>query len=64
MTMLSNPDRKQKIEHALNQCGAVNARFEAAPREIMVDPDKEKKDENNLNHLIDMFGRDKVQIDE
>ncbi|MBQ6803436.1 MAG: DNA polymerase III subunit gamma/tau [Clostridia bacterium] len=64
MTMLSTPERKEKIENALNQCGAVNARFEAAPREIMVDPAQEKREENNLNSLIDMFGRDKVQIDE
>ena len=64
MTMLSTPERKQKIENALNQCGAVDARFEAAPKEILVDPEKEKREEKNLNNLIDMFGRDKVQIDE
>jgi len=30
----------------------------------MVNPAQEKREENNLNSLIDMFGRDKVQIDE
>ena len=64
MTMLSSPERKAKIENALNQCGAENARFEAAPREILVDPEKEKREEKNLSGLIDMFGRDKVQIDD
>ncbi|MBE5787628.1 MAG: DNA polymerase III subunit gamma/tau [Clostridiales bacterium] len=62
--MLSAPERKQKIENALNQCGAVNARFEACPREILVDPEQQKQDEKNVSGLIDMFGRDKVQIDD
>lgn len=64
MTMLSTPERKEKIENALRQCGGGEARFEAAPREIMVDAEKEKRDEKNVSGLIDMFGRDKVQIDD
>ncbi len=64
MTMLSTPERRKKIEDALNQCGGVNARFEPAPLEIPADPEREKKEEKNLSNLIDMFGRDKVQIDE
>ena len=52
------------MENALNQCGAANARFEALPAEMPADPEARKREENNLNGLIDMFGRDKVQIDE
>ena len=64
MTMLSAPGRREKVESALNQCGAANARFEALPAEMPADPEARKREENNLNGLIDMFGRDKVQIDE
>ena len=64
MTMLSAPGRREKIENALNQCGGQNAKFEALPAEIPVDPAQKKRQESNLNGLIDMFGRDKVQIDE
>ena len=64
ISMLSAPERKEKIENALNQCGGVGARFEAAPREILVDAEKEKREEKNVSGLIDMFGRDKVQIDD
>ena len=63
-TMLSAPERKAKIENALNQCGGLNARFTAAPQAAPVDPQKDKRQEESLNGLIDMFGRDKVQIDE
>ncbi|MBQ9263787.1 MAG: DNA polymerase III subunit gamma/tau [Clostridia bacterium] len=64
MTMLSAPGRREKIESALNQCGAQNAQFEALPAEAPPDPARQQRQENNLNGLIDMFGRDKVQIDE
>ena len=63
-TMLSNPERQKKIENALNQCGGANARFEAVRQESAPDPEAEKRGEKNLSGLIDMFGRDKVQIDE
>jgi len=29
-----------------------------------VDPEQQKQDEKNVSGLIDMFGRDKVQIDD
>ena len=64
LTMLSSPERRARIENALNQCGAVNARFEPVSSLPPKDPDAEKKEEKNLSGLIDMFGRDKVQIDE
>ncbi len=64
MTMLSAPERRSKIAHALNQCGAQDAQFEALPLEAPVDPEQEKRQEKNLSGLVDMFGRDKVQIDE
>ena len=64
-TMLSSPARKEKIEAALNQCGGVSARFEAAPQKPQAaDESQEKRQQQALNGLIDMFGRDKVQIDE
>ena len=64
MTMLSTPERRGKIENALNQCGAREAKFEAVPMEAPPDPEQKKKQESNLSGLVDMFGRDKVQIDE
>ncbi len=64
MLMLSAPERKAKVEAALNQSGAVEAHFEALPLEAPRDTEKEKRQENQLNGLVDMFGRDKVQIDE
>lgn len=63
-TMLSAPERRQKIENALKQCGGGDARFEAATQESAPDPEANKREEKNLSGLIDMFGRDKVQIDE
>ena len=65
-TMLSSPARREKIEAALNQCGGVNARFDAMPQKPQEDggQDKKKQQEEALSGLIDMFGRDKVQIDE
>ena len=55
---------KAKIEAALNQSGGVNARFEAASQLPPPDPDAGKRQEQSLSSLIDVFGRDKVQIDE
>ena len=65
-TMLSSPARREKIEAALNQCGGVNARFDAMPQKPQEDggQDKKKQQEEALSGLIDMFGRDKVQTDE
>lgn len=63
-SMLSAPERRAKIEKALNQCGAVNARFDAGAQQSSPDPEAGKREEKNLSGLIDMFGRDKVQIDE
>ena len=44
----------------------MNARFDAMPQRPTEDGGQEKKkqQEEALNGLIDMFGRDKVQIDE
>ncbi len=64
MTMLTAPDRKSKIENALNQAGGRNAQFEAASQMMPAEPDASGRQEKALNGLIDMFGRDKVQIDE
>ena len=63
MTMLTAPERKSKIENALNQAGGDHAVFEALSQ-LMPAPDTDNKQEKNLNELIDMFGRNKVQIDE
>jgi len=63
-TMLSAPERKGKIEGALRQCGGGDARFEAVSQTPAPDPKAGEKQEKSLNELIDMFGRDKVQIDE
>ena len=62
--LLSAPERREKIEAALNQCGAVSARFEAVAALAPRNPERERQTEKNLSGLIDMFGRDKVQIDE
>ena len=62
--MLSNEKHKAKIEAVLNQSGGVNARFEAASQLPPPDPDAGKRQEQSLSSLIDVFGRDKVQIDE
>ncbi|MBR3740195.1 MAG: DNA polymerase III subunit gamma/tau [Clostridia bacterium] len=64
MSMLSAPDRKNKIENALNQAGAQNAVFEAASQMMPADPEAGTKQEKTLDSLFDMFGRDKVQVDE
>jgi len=62
MSMLTAPERRARVESALKESGGGDARFEAVPQEAP--PEPEKKDEGNLSGLIDMFGRDKVQIDE
>ena len=62
--MLSNEKHKTKIEAALNSCGGLNARFEAASQLPPPDPDAGRRQEQSLSSLIDVFGRDKVQIDE
>lgn len=62
--MLSAPERRAKVENALNQSGGQNARFEALSLEAPPDPEKDRRQEKNLTGLVDMFGRDKVQIDE
>ena len=62
--MLSNEKHKAKIEAALNQSGSLNARFEAASQLPPPDPDAGRRQEQSLSSLIDVFGRDKVQIDE
>lgn len=63
VTMLSAPERRAKVEAALKQCGGGDCKFDPqgeqqAPKEAA------PQDEKNLAGLIDMFGRDKVQIDE
>jgi len=63
-TMLSAPERRAKIEAALSQSGGLNPRFIAASQTPAPDAQAEKRQEENLSGLIDMFGRDKVQIDE
>ena len=64
LLMLSAPERRSKVEAALNQSGARDARFEALPLEAPPDPEKDKRRESQLSGLVDMFGRDKVQIDD
>ena len=64
MTLLTAPERKSKIENALNQAGGQNAKFDAVSQMMPADPDAGKRQEQSLNSLIDMFGRDKVQVDE
>ena len=63
-TMLAAPERKAKVENALKQCGGGEARFEPLSQGAPADPDADKREEKQLSGLIDMFGRDKVQIDE
>ena len=63
-TMLAAPERKAKVENALKQCGGGEAQFEPVSQGAPVDPDAGKREEKQLSGLIDMFGRDKVQIDE
>ena len=62
--MLSSGDRRKMVEDALNQSGGVNARFEPVQDKPQADPQAVKMAENNLDALIDTFGRDKLQIEE
>ena len=64
MDMLSKPERREKIEKTLNASGGLNAQFLPAPQGTAPNPQAEKQQEQNLAGLIDMFGRDKVQIDD
>ncbi len=64
VTMLSGEERKKQVEAALNQCGARNARFEAVTSIPAPDPRQQQAAESNVDALIDMFGRDKIQVDE
>lgn len=62
--MLSADERRKKIEAALNQCGGLDAKFQAVSQTPPPDPNADKRADKNMADLIDMFGRDKVQIDE
>ncbi len=62
--MLNAPERKTRVEEALNQNGGKNARFSAVIQGRQESADKEKRQQESVSGLIDMFGRDKVQIDE
>lgn len=64
VTMLSSPERTRLVEDALNQSGGINARFQAVLSQPAADPQQQKAAESNLDALVDMFGRDKIQIDE
>ena len=64
LAMLSSPERRSRVEEALSKSGGAQAKFEALPLEAPPDLEKEKRREKNLNGLVDMFGRDKVQIDD
>ena len=64
MNMLNAPERRGRIEAALNQAGGQNAVFIALPQMMPADPGAGEKQEKALDSLISMFGRDKVQIDE
>ena len=63
-TMLAQPERRLKIESALNQAGGQEAKFEPVSQMVQQDPEAGARQEKNLSGLIEMFGRDKVQIDE
>lgn len=57
-------DRKAKVEQALAQCGAGQVQFEAVMREKQPDAQTQMQEGQYVNGLIDMFGREKVQIDD
>ncbi len=66
ITMLSTPERRGKVEQALRDCGAApDARFEPVAQETAAaDAAAREQEQKNMDSLIDMFGRDKVQIDD
>ncbi len=64
VTMLAADERRKLVEDALNQSGGTNARFEAVLAKPVADPQAQKRNEDNLDALINTFGRDKIQIDE
>ena len=64
VTMLAAEDRRKIVEDALNRCGGVNARFEPLSAQPAEDPQRRKTADSNVDALIDMFGRDKIQVDE
>ena len=65
MDMVSAPARREAIEKALRQSGAVDdVKFEGVPQMIPRDPEAGKRQQQAMDGLIDMFGRDKVQIDD
>ena len=62
--MLNQEKWKVKIESALRQAGGGEPHFEAVTQMPAADPQAQARQESSVNGLIDMFGRDKVQIDE
>ena len=64
LSMLTAPERKAKVENALRQCGGGDARFEAVSQMLPPDPGAGARQQQNMDGLIQMFGRDKVQIDD
>ncbi|MBR5110796.1 MAG: DNA polymerase III subunit gamma/tau [Clostridia bacterium] len=62
--MLSSDKHRPKIEAALEQSGGAGAKFEAVSQVPQADPEAGKRQEQSMSSLIDMFGRDKVQIDD
>ena len=65
INMVNAEARRKAIEDALRACGGGDARFEALPAELpQEDRAVKKKRETEQDMLIDMFGRDKVQLDE
>ena len=64
LTMLQAPDRVARVENALRQCGGGEAKFEALSQQLPPDPEKDARQQQNMDQLIGTFGRDKVQIDE
>lgn len=63
VTMLAAPERRKKVEHALNMCGGGDCKFDPQ-NEQQPQQEAQPQDTKNLEGLIDMFGRDRVQIDE
>ena len=64
LTMLQSAERSAKVENALRQCGGGEAKFQALSQRLPEDPATSQRQQQNMDGLIDMFGRDKVQIDD